>query len=111
MSPPCGQLNRNLRGDYAADLADRVRTAAAARAPVPHRRPAARRVGSRPAKPAPRDHARRVFARRAPATLHALAAGARAGAPAPSYRTPLWVGPPTTILARHADVRRPAHRR
>jgi hypothetical protein len=40
--------------DHAPDLGERVGTGAAARAPVPRRRPAARRVDGRPAKPARR---------------------------------------------------------
>ena len=44
------------------------------------------------------------------ATLHALAARARAAGPASSYRTPLRVGPLTTVDAGRADVRRPTHR-
>src|SRR5215467_2710395 len=99
-----------MKVSHAAGLEERVRTIAPARPPIPGRRPVARRVGGRPAKPALRDHARRVLARRERATLHALAG--RAGAPGATffYRTPLRVGPPTTVPAGRTDLCRPAHR-
>src|SRR5208337_881034 len=50
------------------------------------------------------------FARRERATLHAHADRARAAGPTSSYRTPLRVGPPTTVDPGRADVRRPANR-
>src|SRR6516162_7230015 len=98
------------RGDYVADPGKRIRTVAAARTPVPGRRPVARRVGGRPAKPACGDHARRVFTRRERATFHAQAGRARATGPPTFYRSPIRVGPPTTDDAGRTDVRRPAHR-
>ena len=91
--------------DYSADLGERVRTVAGARAPVPGRRPAARRVGGRAAKPSRRDHARRIFTRRERATLHAHAVRASVAGPTSSYRTPLRLGPPTTVDPGRADVR------
>jgi len=72
--------------------------------------PTVRRVDRRPAKPACRDDARRVFTRRERATLHAHAGRARAAGPTTSYRTPLRVGPPATVDPGQADVCRPAHR-
>jgi len=82
------------------DLGERVGTGAAASAPVPRRRPAARRVDGRPAKPARLDNARRVFTRRERPNLHAHAGRARAAGPTSSYWTPLRARQPTQAAPR-----------
>ena len=86
--------------DHAPDLGESVGTGVAARALVPRRRPGARRVDGRPAKPARRDNAPRVFTRRERPNLHAHAGRARAAGPTSSYWTPLRMRQPTQAAAR-----------
>jgi hypothetical protein len=86
--------------EHPTDLGERVGTGAAARAPIPRRRPAVRCVDGRPAKPARRDNAPRVFTRRERPNLHAHAGRARAAGPTSSYWTPLWVRLLTQAAAR-----------
>ena len=66
--------------------------------------PTVRRVDRRPAKPACRDDARRVFTRRERATLLAHAGRARAAGPTSSYWTPLRVRQPTQAASRRRST-------
>jgi hypothetical protein len=67
-----------------------------------------RRVGGRLAKPASRDHTRRVFTRRKRGNLHARAGRATIGEPASFYRAPLRVGLPSIVDPSQANFRRPS---
>ena len=66
--------------------------------------PTARRLDGRPAKPARRDNARRVFTRRERPNLHAHAGRPRAAGPTSSYWTPLRVRQPTRAASRRRST-------